>query len=174
MNNSLYDEYMREVLGYQPYQPRNTYNTNFDGINMPTMNGIQELENCYPDIYNIVFPMVQKACAKNTKAITKELIDSMTDEIYFTVEDNELSETNRGKNDKNSSENRQRVIKNPMLNDLIRILILREFLRRNQRPPFRPPMRPPFRQPIGIGRPGMEFNRDYYSTYSDDYDLYEN
>lgn len=178
MNNSLYEEYMREVLGYQPYQSRNTYDINFDGANMTAMNGMQmqELENCYPDIYKIIFPMVQNACARNTKGITKELIDSMTDEIYFTVEDNELSENNRGKDDTKSNENRQKVIRNPMLNDLIRILILRELLRKSQRPsipPFRPTMRPPIMQPIGNGRPGMGFNRDYYSSLGDDYDLYE-
>lgn len=199
MNNSLYEEYMRGVLGYQPYQARNTYDMNGDNFdmrmnnmqmpNMTAMNGIQmqELENCYPDIYRLVFPMVQNACVKNNKPITKELIDSMANEIYFAIEDNELTISNRGKeervtseNSKKQIENRQRIIRNPTLNDLIRILIIRELLGRPSfpnrpiRPPHRPPMRPPMPHFMGTGKIGTGgFNRDYYSSIDDEYDLYE-
>ena len=185
MNDTIYEEYMRSVLGYQP----NTYDMNYDNwemFNMSAMNNIQiqELEDCYPDIYRIVYPMVQKACMQNTRPLTRDLIDNMTEEIYFTLEDKEMLE-NRSKDEKTTcksteiSENRQ-IVRNTGLNDLIRILLLRELLGkpgfpggrpprpRPPRPPMRPPMGPPPRpQP----RPGMgPFNRNTFSQFDD---LYE-
>lgn len=169
MNNSLYEEYMRSVLGYSPVDFRNTYDMNYTMNNIPT----EELQNCYPDIYKIVYPMVQKACNQNTRPITKELVDSMTEEIYFSVEDNEITQT-RNENVKMDKipevkqENRQRVIRNRGLNDLIKVLILRELLGRpnfpgvgpgfpGNRPPIGPrPPYPPMRPPV---RP-MPYNRD--------------
>lgn len=204
MNDSLYEDYMRSVLGYQPTNNyRDTYETNYDNYDMysssvPTMANmqstmnlssgmtamsnlqIQELENCYPEIYRIVYPMVQTACSKNTRPLTKQLIDGMTEEIYFALEDRDLEENRTtekvesktiGKNvmEKNmpksnteenrSTESRQRVIRNTGLRDLIRILLLRELLGRPSFPGFRPPrprpprppMRPPFRPPMGPG-----------------------
>ena len=189
MNDSIYEEYMRSVLGYQPANYDNTYDYDigydrFESSNMTAMNNLQmqELENCYPEIYRIVYPMVQKACSQNTRSVTRELVDSMTDEIYFALEDKEMLE-NRDKEEK--AEDRQ-IRRNTNLNDLIRILILRELLGRPgfpgrpPRPPMRPPMRPqrpPMRPPMGPPRPqprpgmGMgSFNRDTFGEY---YDLYE-
>lgn len=161
MNNSLYEEYMRSILGYEP-EYRDTYNMNYDNI----LN--DELEACYPDTYRIVYPMVQTACMQNTRPLTRETIDAMTNEIYFALEDNNLGEE-RGEE---KTEDRQ-IIRNQGLNDLIRILLLRELLGRpgfpiRPRPPMRPP-RPPMRPPMGPGpgrppRPGMRYS---------DYDLYE-
>lgn len=194
MNDSIYEEYMRSVLGYQPMNNYNTYDMNYDNWEMPNMTTMsnvqmQELENCYPEIYRIVYPMIQKACSQNTRPITRELIDSMTDEIYFAIEDREIEE-NRGKDEKTAksttqvTENRQTIIRNTRLNDLIRILILRELLGRPgfpgfpgvrpPRPPMRPP-RPPMRPPMGPPRPqprpGMApFNRNTYGEFDD---LYE-
>ena len=196
MNNSIYDEYMRSVLGYQPM---NTYDMNYDNWEIPDMTAMntiqmQELENCYPDIYRIVYPMVQKACNQNPRPVTRELIDSMTEEIYSAIEDRELIE-NRNKEEKSakSSEDRQ-VVRNQGLNDLIRILILRELLGRpgfpnfpgrpprprppQPRPP-RPPMgqpRPPMRPPMGSSRPQTEFgmgifNRETWGQYNDLYEV---
>lgn len=174
MNDSIYEEYMRTVLGYQPMNNYNAYDMNYDDwensnmFNMSAMNNnmqMYELENCYPEIYRIVYPMIQKACNQNTRPITRELIDSMTDEIYFALEDKEIIE-NRASGEKNiksaeSIESRQSIVRNTRLNDLIRILLLREFLGRPgfpgfpgggrpPRPPMRPP-RPPMRPPMGPG-----------------------
>ena len=123
MNDSLYEDYMRSVLGYQLMNDyTDTYNyNNYDNYSsydviptmahmqnqgtqmmnnmmpmqnqnmqsmstrpMTAMNNIQiqELEKCYPEIYQIVYPMVQKACAENRGEITRELVDRLTDEIY--------------------------------------------------------------------------------------------
>lgn len=182
MNDSIYEEYMRSVLGYQPTNYDNTYDMGYDRFEMPNMTAMntiqmQELENCYPEIYRIVYPMIQKACGQNTRSITRELIDSMTDEIYFAIEDKEMLE-NRDKDEK--TEDRQ-IRRNTNLNDLIRILILRELLGRpgfpGGRPPRPRPPRPPMRPPMGPSRPqprpgmGMgPFNRNTFGQFDD---LYE-
>lgn len=180
MNDSIYEQYMRNVLGYQAMN-NNTYDMyydNWDMSNMASMNNIQmqELENCYPEIYTIVYPMVQRACIQNTRPITRELIDNMTDEIYFAIEDKEMLE-NRNKEEK--GEDRQ-IRRNTNLNDLIRILILRELLGRpgfpGGRPPRPRPPRPPMRPTMGPPprpqtRPGMgNLNRYSFGQYDD---LYE-
>lgn len=190
MNDSIYEEYMRSVLGYQPVNYDNTYDMNYDRVEMPNMTAMnniqmQELENCYPDIYRIVYPMVQKVCSQNTRPITRELVASMTDEVYFAVEDREMLE-NRNKEEKTAqaTEDRQ-IVRDQRLNDLIRILILRELLGRpgfpgfpgfqggrppRPRPP-RLPMRPPMGPPRPQPRPGMgPYNRQVFETYDD---LYE-
>ena len=100
------------------------------------------------------------------RQVSSKLIDDMTNEIYENVEPN-MTEVNlnvqvRGEeksvnvktNEKKEvRETRQR--RNTLLNDLIRILILREL--GIARPPFRP--RPPFpggpSMPGGPGRPPM-------------------
>lgn len=209
MNDSMYEEYMRSVLGYIPTNYRDTYDMSYGNsdmydtvmasnvANMSMMSSMknEELENCYPDIYRIVYPMVQRACNQNTKTVTRELVDSMTDEIYFAVEDNELAQT-RGKEESSTKENqntrnstssnsladvredRQKILRNSNLRDLIRILLLREFLGRpgvpgrppiRPRPPMRPPMRPHPRGEVGI----YNKNREYFSSLDDGYDLYE-
>lgn len=188
MNDSIYEEYMRSVLGYQPVNYDNTYDMNYERFEMPDMTAMnnlqmQELESCYPDIYRIIYPMVQKACNQNTRPITRELVDSMTDEVYFAVEDREMLEnrTNKEEQTIQTTEDRQ-IVRDQRLNDLIRILILRELLGRpgfpgfpEERPPRprtpRPPMRPPMGPPRPQPRPGM---RTYNSQIFDQYDdLYE-
>ena len=188
MNNSLYEDYMRSVLGYDTMGYRNTYN-NMDFMNVTNnMGGYietqnEELEQCYPEIYRIVYPMVQKTCMQNTRPVTRELIESMTNEIYFAVEDNEISQNRTSdkkveKTEESRGGDRQRI-RNNNLNDLIRILILRELLGRPGfpgRPPIRPP-RPLMRPPIGPmpgprpPRPGMR--NQHYDVFDNGYDVFE-
>ena len=189
MNNSLYEEYMRSVLGYEPMGYSNTYdNMGYDTMynnNIMNYNEMrnEEIEDCYPDIYRIVYPMVQKACMQNTRPLTRELIDNMTNEIYFAIDDNEITgqrlEKDADKVKDNRTEDRQ--IRNNGLNDLIRILLLRELLGRpgfpiRPRPPIRPP-RPPMRPPMGPGsrppRPGMRTYNQNYNLYDEGYDILE-
>ena len=89
MYDNQYEEYIRSVLGYpttanmnqnQMYQ--NEY-PNTSQINMRN-----DLEDFYPEIYKIIYPMVQKACDGNMGANSKEEIEQMTDEIYSAIEDN--------------------------------------------------------------------------------------
>ena len=177
MNNSLYEEYMMSVLGYNMPDYRNSnnfYDLGFENFSMAQNMSNEELENCYPDIYKLVYPMVQKACMQNTRPMSRELIDDLTEEIYFSIEDDDIMQDSRNKekNTNNNLENRQRVVRNRTLNDLIRILLLRELLGRPRfpgRPPFRPPVRPPMRPPM---RPQPRFEMG--ENFNREYDLFEN
>ena len=187
MSDSTYEDYMRSVLGYQPMNCQDTYEMNYFDYRPQDMFAFSnyqndELESCYPDIYKIIYPMVQKACTQNVEPLTREKIDKMTEEIYNALEGNEIIEnrTSENKDVKNSntkSEDRQVVTRrNSTLNDLIRILILREILGRPGfpgRPPMRPrtPMRPGPRPPM---RPQPRpYNRQAFGIYEDNYDIYE-
>lgn len=182
MYNETYGNYIRSILGYparnqfeqynqempeyQSYQEyRNpTFNTN---INISGNN--VELENSYPEIYKIVYPMVTKKCENvRSETFSKSDIENMTDEIYYALEEkqekrininltNNMSSTKAQNNSAVSTsakvENKRPDVKisqkaiensekrqiNNGLRDLIQILLIRELLNR-QRPPFRPPM----------------------------------
>ena len=161
MNYQNYEDYMRAVLGYANNEPNYTYDDYY-----PRMEQLQydETEDLYPDIYRIVNPVVEEVCSRNrNKHLTEELVRAMTEEVYNNVEGNsdlqvkvqvkaelkngDVRNPNAKVNDSKNSETRQR---NFLLNDLIRILILKNLLR--PRPPVRPPFpgpgpRPPFPGP---------------------------
>ena len=182
MYNETYDNYIRSILGYparnqfeqynqempeyQSYQEyRNpTFNTN---INISGNN--VELENSYPEIYKIVYPMVTKKCENvRSETFSKSDIENMTDEIYYALEEkqekiininltNDMSSTKAQNSSAVSTsakvENKRPDVKisqkaiensekrqiNNGLRALIQILLIRELLNR-PRPPFRPPM----------------------------------
>ena len=179
MYNETYDDYIRSILGYpvrnqfdqfnqgqQEYQGYQEYRnpTFYTNINISGNN--VELENSYPEIYKIVYPMITKKCDNmRGNDITKDDIENMTDEIYYALESRNETQVNinltndvnglRTANRTNSSytakwENRKPEVKvsettgekrqlNGDLRDLIQILLIRELLNR-RRPPFRPPM----------------------------------
>lgn len=183
MYNYSYEEYMNNLLGYNMNNRNNMYMMNqpmiepmYEEENVFTYaQSNSELEECYPDIYKIVYPMVCKACMNINEDITKELVDRLTNEIYEAVENDEIMEETKTSiikvnysnipNNRNirrtareesindtKEEKRQR---NFLLNDLIRILILRELLGNGRRPPFsyHRPGRPPFLPNRTGGRP---------------------
>lgn len=86
-----YEDYMRSVLGY-PIEPNNTYaaySKPYEVMEVPFTEPTRyndEILNLYPEIYRVVNPMVCKICEANTKPITRELVDQMTDEIYMNLE----------------------------------------------------------------------------------------
>ena len=199
----MYEDYMQNFFSYPVNGYRDTYeqekynncyenypyeNNNYGNNNMLGYNYIQnrnvmdvsELEACYPEIYNIVYPMVRKACMKNNRGYSKDIINSMVEEIYSNLEGNDAVELNitlnndvRGESQKSNEESKEKedfdvenrkvalenrqIRRNPGLNDLIRILLIRELLRNpncigpNCRPGPgpRPPMPP--RPPVGPG-----------------------
>ena len=186
MNDMSYEEYMKNVLGYQNPSLPSTYDVDYGNTyNITTISNVQnqELEKCYPDIYKLVYPMVKKACLQNSRILTKELIDEITDDIYFSIEDDQIEENRESKDSKENSniketdkkEDRHRKIRNPILNDLIKILLLREVIGRPGhygRPPFPRPPRPPMgpRPP----RPPMRYGDEQLSNfYNGENDLYE-
>lgn len=88
-----YEDYIRSILGYPVAQ--NSYVDTYNGNNIIAQNTgyssqipmySKEIMDLYPDIYKIINPMVCKICEANTKPITKELVDAMTDEIYMNIE----------------------------------------------------------------------------------------
>lgn len=191
-----YEDYMRTVLGY-PAQNQYTYGRDFLE-EMPNYQVLyedrNELEDCYPEIYKVLYPMVCEMCDNCNKPITRDNIDEMVEKISERVEQNHeinirinidnRSETKEVENRAGNvntkpnairtntmvesakrlqePENRQRRPQNPLLRDLIRILILNRLLGgffpgRPPRP--RPPVRPPF--PSGPRPPMRPQPRDY-------------
>lgn len=182
MYNETYDEYIRSILGYptrnqfeqfnqgkQEYQGYQEYRNPTFNTNINISGNNVELENSYPEIYKIVYPMITKKCDNmRGNDITKDDIENMTDEIYYALESrnetqvninltndvNGLKTANRANYSISSNttkrENKKPEVKvsettgekrqlNGGLRDLIQILLIRELLNR-RRPPFRPPM----------------------------------
>ena len=147
-----------------------------------------ELETYYPEIYKVVYPMVCTACNNNREKISGQLIDELTNEIYFAIDENgsttqdrnmennrqninnisktqEIRKTSNLEKVENRVDDRQiNIVRNRSLHDLIKILIIRELLGRPNRPP-RPP-RPPFpggRPPYPPMRPrSLDSEYDWY------------
>lgn len=156
MYYNMYEEYIRNVLGYPKrqdiYQNDISYGIEYgyrnDYQNLPInnidrtdqlRNENKELEKYYPEIYNIVYPIILEKCGENRGEINEQLINKITEEIYLKIP----KEKREDRGDR----------QNFNLRDLIRILLLRELLQR-PRPPIRPPMgppppRPPMGPPVG-------------------------
>lgn len=187
MAYNSYEEYMNNLLGKCnqveqeiPIQEDIVIDTKIEEVQDNEINtyeqDISKYEIFYPDIYKIVYPMVCKRCL-NVEDITEDLIESITNEIYEAVEkDEERKETvnynsyNNLKNYRNyrnipkieeNKVHRETRQRNYLLNDLIRILVLRELIGNGRRPnqppvPPRPPMPPrpgEFSPPPPPGRP---------------------
>ena len=98
MDYQSYEDYMRQVLGYSPYNPNiyetydygllNNNTTYYRNDNSPSLLN-EDLDDFYPEIYHLVNPIVCKVCSNNTQPITKELLEKMTDEVYNLVEGND-------------------------------------------------------------------------------------
>ena len=182
---------MRQVLGY-PINDPNIYETyDYRNENTYSSNQVQnnlteaEMKALYPDSYNIIYPLVCKACEANNEPISKSVVDKMTDDVYKLVERNEtvVNIKIEAQNRENSrvsarqemkreltpkrtpikNESREtRQTNNPLLRDLIKILILQRLLGGGAITPPRPmPPRPPF-PPVGPGRPPFPGGRPPY------------
>ena len=60
-----------------------------NGYNYIETRASSEIEECYPDIYGIVYPMVQKACRSITEPVTKNDVEKMVEELYGSLEGND-------------------------------------------------------------------------------------
>lgn len=195
-----YEDYIRSILGYPVMTSNDKYQNNiqntyhYDYVSKtPTYN--KDLLNLYPEIYKIINPMICKICEANTKPITEELLNQMTDEIYLNFESDNLSneaneisnrekaqrknnknfqtntsvvhkeinkELNRdNKSDKEIESRQSKVFGNPILRDLIKILILNQLLYGNSRP------RPNYYKDNQWSkvRPQLYTENRYYSEY---------
>ncbi len=148
-----YQEYMRNVLGYNS-ATQNTYQGNESnyGSEMRLNQNIQEINYLYPEIYGVVYPLVQKMCSRRINLpITEEELSQMVNEIYDIVEpENETQESTGNprngdvRNPRAKDIRRQPRRDNRLLRDLIRILLIRELFgdrnsnnwNGNQRPEF--------------------------------------
>lgn len=87
-----YEDYMRAVLGYPLMENPNTYEIDYledRTSHIKPYKNTKELEDCYPEIYKILNPIVCDVCDKyNNTTITKDLIESMTEEVYQKIEIN--------------------------------------------------------------------------------------
>lgn len=138
MYNSI-DEYMQNVLGMNI--PNTTYmqgNNNYYEARMQEPS-LQDANRLYPEIYGIVYPVVQKVCSKrNIFQITESQINEMVEEVYNVVEPREEMQETREtgavlkngdvKNPRVKEVKEPRRVNNNLMRDLIRILILRELL----------------------------------------------
>lgn len=194
MYNETYDDYIRSILGYSSVNSyQNNYNQsyrNYSNYDNQAFNTNSEIENCYPEIYKIVYPMITNRCNNITSDLTKEEVEKMTDEIYLALESQNEKQVSTVTNDVRSktssstklresiSEKRETRQFNNGLRDLIKILLIRELLNRPGRPPVfpRPPMPPsrprPPRPPMrpGPGRP--PFMREFETNNA--FDVFEN
>lgn len=129
MYEDVYDNYIRNMYGLN-----NDYSSNCRISNIN-----DELENYYPEIYKIIYPMVKKACDSNYGSINENVIENLTNEIYYSLEGNSQL------NEEFESVSETRQFGNGPLQDLIKILLLRELIGRLQggRPPVSP-SRPPY------------------------------
>ena len=89
MYNQSYDDYIRSILGYPNNNDMNIYQNQNNYQQTRTATSNLELEECYPEIYKVVYPMIKKACQNVTGPVTKDTIDNMTNEIYMNVEGND-------------------------------------------------------------------------------------
>ena len=88
MYDNQYEEYIRSVLGYPSTTNMNQNQMYQNEYQNPSqINMRNDLEECYPEIYKIIYPMVKKACDGNMGANSREEIERMTDEIYSALED---------------------------------------------------------------------------------------
>lgn len=183
-----YDDYMRNVLGYNRNEYNNPcYGDTYNCYKRTDDRVMCEMEEMYPEIYKRINPIVCRMCQNVSMPISPETLEQMTDQIYTSINADDINvyninietrDTNQAKqvnnrqidskdikqetrDSKTYQESRSPRPNNPLLRDLIRILLLNQLIRRpNQRPPFPGPgmgPRPPFPGPAP--RP-MPWNRD--------------
>ncbi len=109
MQSESYEEYIRNILGYPNISQDTNVYSNYtqapayrqDYGNTYIQNS--ELENCYPEIYNIIYPMVKKVCMQNSNTtVNRQMLEDMTDEIYMAIEGNTQEIENRGAEKQNA------------------------------------------------------------------------
>ena len=129
----MYEDYMQNLLGdslcpyqytYEPIVRNTNYYNQIDSCdqynhelnyefpyyncrqNYFSRNLVVDIENMYPEIYKIIYPMIQKACMQNSKPLTEDVIEDMTDDIYNNIEANSIINLNidivNNRNDKDS------------------------------------------------------------------------
>lgn len=186
-----YENYMRSILGYPNYQESSS-STYFPYRGVSASNDEYEsrFDNMYPEIYKILKPMIEKACnMRADKEITEDIIDEIVDEVYRNIEPqidvvnvnvttvNEYTRANsqnRNSNTKINTENtadktndeKRSCCGNPMLKDLIKILLLNQIINNKPPRPIRPPRpRPTFSPHYNGWQGGVPYRNDIDDIY---------
>lgn len=83
--NIMYSDYQNR------YDMQNYYDYGYypNGYNYRETRNTSEIEECYPEIYGIVYPMVQKACRDITEPVSKNDVEKMVEELYGSLEGND-------------------------------------------------------------------------------------
>ena len=202
MYDNNYEDYIRSILGYPSttnFESNSTYRVGYSEQSQTNVRN--SLEQFYPEIYKIIYPMIKKACNENMTANTREEIEQMTDEIYSALEDNNqinvninlgnnisTTSTNQVENrnekqkeeiqkrtvteNRNTQQQERRAPMNNNLRDLIKILLIRELLGRPHHNFPRPPHNNPPRPPYNPQRPPMRPPM-MPRDYQPLYDIYE-
>ena len=153
-----YEEYTRD-MNVCPYCRQNYYDNMYRGMQMCDVDN-EEMENCYPEIYRIVKPMVKSTCQMySNQRITKEIVEEMTMKIYTNIEtqENRENETQRplkngdviNPNAKRENRGNREERPNYILKDLIKILLINELIGNKPNNNYRPGMAPPPPRPQG-------------------------
>lgn len=194
MYNNVYQEYINDILGTVPKNQvaleNDVFRNSVANVYMPN-NVNMDLERLYPELYKLLYPMIQSACMRNTKPLTEETIQEMVTDIYsnFNADDITIAsivrnsqnpiESQTSSNNRATTKNSLEIAKvqtepntranNYVLNDLIRILLIRELL---GRPESSSPIRPIFPPPRpGFGRPPKMFRESKFDLQDS---IYEN
>ena len=115
------------------YRSYDNYLQNNNKYSYDSNTYIQSINKLYPEIYRIIYPIIQKECSKrNITSLNDSLLDKMVDEIYNVIESddsiNDISAPIKNGDVRNPRINRPPRRNNQLLRDLIRILLLREIL----------------------------------------------
>ena len=170
----MYEDYIQNMLreDYSPYQytydpmSRNTYYNQIEDYNQfnysypynyvknsDSRTLSEDIENLYPEIYKLIYPMIKKTCRQNMLPITEDILDEITDDIYNNIEAENIINLNiditNGKSEnksisnikKDNINNQENRHINNSLRDLIKILLIRELIDKNN---FDRPPRPHF------------------------------
>ena len=120
-----YEDYMRNILGYPVLEDRqaNTYEAYQNNyyhspmnVERTCQNDEHEIEMLYPEIYRMIHPLVCQSCLNCRTPMTKEVLESMTEEIYQKVISNqEIMVQINVENRSNSESTNRKELENRMI-----------------------------------------------------------
>ena len=117
-----YEDYMRDIFYFNGLQNQNSY---------PYMYGYnsQNLNDYFPAIYKIVYPVIQKVVSGNNyQFINEDSVNNIVDVVLgITYNDvNNLENNGNNSNSQKQNMNIENKEQNSLLKDLIKILTIKE------------------------------------------------